>query len=77
MPQSSTLRRTLFAAGVLGCLGFGSAQAFAAPRAAAAPAALCNDTVCAAGCIAKGYWGGYCTQTSGCYCYRLETPPTP
>lgn len=71
MPKPSTLRKALFAAGVLGCLGFGSVQAFAAPR-AAAPATFCNDTVCAAGCIAKGYWGGYC-GTLGCTCYRIDS----
>jgi hypothetical protein len=72
MTRTINLRQALFAAGVLGCLGFGSAQAFAAPQTAVAPAAFCNDTVCAASCIAKGYRSGYCTTDRGCYCYRPE-----
>ena len=73
MTRSINPRRALFAAGVLGCLGFGGAGAFATPQPAATTAALCNDTVCAAGCIAKGYHGGRCTTDRGCYCYRLES----
>ena len=70
MPQPSTLRMTLFAVGVLGCLGFGSAQAFAAPRPAAGDT-FCSDAVCHAACIAKGNWGGYCSLEGRCICYRL------
>lgn len=70
MHRSSTVRNTLFLAGVLGSLGFGSAQAFAAPR--AATDTFCSDVVCAAGCIAKGHWGGYCSLEGSCICYRLE-----
>ena len=70
MPRSSILHRFLFAAGVLGCMGFGAAQAFASPDPASG-GAFCNDTVCHAGCLAKGYWGGYCYQNQGCTCYRI------
>lgn len=72
MRTSSTVRKTLFAAVVLGAIGFGSAQAVASPR-PTTDGAFCNDNVCLATCIARGYYGGHCTQTSGCYCYRLES----
>lgn len=63
------LRRTVFGAAVLGCLGFGATQAIASPE---IPANVgCNPTLCSAGCWAKGYYGGVCRET-GCYCYRLE-----
>lgn len=70
MPQSSTLRKAVFAAGVLGCLGFGSAQAFANPRPAAGDA-ICDDNVCTVLCISRGYHYGICYTHSGCVCYRL------
>ncbi|HEX6372822.1 MAG TPA: hypothetical protein VF006_28125 [Longimicrobium sp.] len=70
MAQSSTLRKTLFAAGVLGCMGFGSAQAFATPQ-PTTDVSICNDNVCMAGCLARGYWGGYCSYR-GCECYRID-----
>lgn len=75
MLVSSTVRKTLFAAGVLGALGFGSVQLFASPQ-PTTDGAFCNDNVCMATCLAKGYYGGYCTQTSGCQCYRLESKST-
>ena len=69
MLGSPTVRKTLFAAGVLGCMGFGSAQAFATPQ-PATDVAFCNDNVCMATCLAKSYWGGSCTDR-GCECYRI------
>lgn len=74
MTWSHSLRTYLFSAGVLGCLGFGSAQAFASqgPDPATQSTLACYPTVCTAGCLAKGYYGGTCTTDRGCVCYRLE-----
>lgn len=72
MMRSRSLRAFLFAAGVLGSLGFGGAQAVAGPDPDTQQVAVCNNTVCNAGCIARGYWGGQCTVDRGCVCYRLE-----
>lgn len=71
MTRSSTLRTILFSASVLGSLGFGGAQALAGPE-PSTQVAICNPTLCHAGCIAKGYWGGQCTVDRGCVCYRLD-----
>ena len=72
MSSSITLRKALYAAGVLGCMAFGSAQAFAAPRNASADN-VCNSELCTAVCISRGYHYGVCYQHSGCVCYRLST----
>lgn len=72
MLRSINLRNAVFGAGVLGALAFGSAQALAAPGAAAATEdTLCDDTICTALCITKGYHYGMCDTISGCVCYRL------
>jgi hypothetical protein len=55
--------RILLAAAALGSLGFGTAQAFAAPPAAEA-GAYCQDGWCAKQC--GGY--GFC-QRGACVCY--------
>lgn len=73
MLRSINLRKAVFAAGVLGCMGFGSAQAFATPG-PARDASICNDNVCSALCISRGYHYGICYQHSGCVCYRLYEP---
>lgn len=70
MPRSINPRNAVFAAGVLGCLAFGGAQAFASPD-AAADDAVCDDNVCTALCISRGYHYGICYTHSGCVCYRL------
>ncbi|HEX6372821.1 MAG TPA: hypothetical protein VF006_28120 [Longimicrobium sp.] len=63
-------RQALFAAGVLGCMGFGGAQAFASPRPPAGDS-VCDDNVCTALCISRGYHYGICYTHSGCVCFRL------
>ena len=70
MIRSINLRKAVFGAGVLGCMAFGSAQAFASPG-QAADGSFCNDNVCTALCISKGYQYGICYTHSGCVCYRL------
>lgn len=72
MSSSFTLRKALYAAGVLGCMAFGSAQAFAAPRVASVDS-VCNSELCTALCISRGYHYGVCYPHSGCVCYRLST----
>lgn len=64
------MAKALFAAGVLGCMAFGSAQAFAAPRSASADS-VCSAELCTALCISRGYHYGVCYPTRGCVCYRL------
>lgn len=50
---------------------FGSTQVFATPAQATTDASFCNDNVCTAVCITKGYQYGICYTHSGCVCYRL------
>lgn len=63
--------KALFAAGVLACMVFGSAQAFASPRGDAADS-VCSTELCTALCISRGYHYGVCYPHSGCVCYRLS-----
>jgi hypothetical protein len=60
-------RGWLFAAGVMAALGFGGAQAMAAP-AADAQARACNPTGCNARCQAQGGISGRCTDAGLCAC---------
>lgn len=61
-----TVQRGLFAAAVLVAMGFGGAQAFALPG-AAADARACSGGPCGRDCRARGYDGGFCDQ-GGCIC---------
>ena len=68
MDRSVTwLRKGLFCAAVAGALGFGGAQAVAAPGAAAR--AACSDERCDAICVSRGYAYGDCS-TGACRCFR-------
>ncbi|HEX6368234.1 MAG TPA: hypothetical protein VF006_04845 [Longimicrobium sp.] len=60
-------RRGLFAAATAAMLGFGAAQAFAAPAPAAARA--CTNAQCDADCKRWGYDGGICAGSWGCACW--------
>jgi hypothetical protein len=60
-------RRLSFAAGVAAALGFGTAQAFAAP--VARPKAACNQEVCSRICQAISPFGGGCTADGRCVCF--------
>jgi hypothetical protein len=55
----------LFALATVSALGFGAAQAFAAP-AAGAQARACTSAQCNADCRARGYDGGICAGSFGC-----------
>ncbi|HEX2210243.1 MAG TPA: hypothetical protein VHG93_21380 [Longimicrobium sp.] len=55
---------------MIGALGFGSAQAMAAPGASASGAQVCNPQVCNRICQAiPGSIGGFCTSDGSCQCY--------
>jgi hypothetical protein len=68
--KQTIMTKALFAAGVAGCMAFGSAQAVAAPQAAVGDS-VCNSNVCNALCITRGYHYGVCYPDRGCICYRL------
>lgn len=59
----------LFSAGAAGGLGFGAAQAFAAPSAPAAARLSCSWERCDAICVSRGYAYGDCS-TGACRCFR-------
>jgi hypothetical protein len=61
-------QRGLFALATVAALGFGGAQAFAAPRPAAAMRA-CTNAQCDADCKRWGYDGGICAGSWGCACW--------
>ncbi len=61
-------------AAVLAALGFGAAQAFAAPAAPRALAArACTSYTCGTACFQKGYTGWYCFN-GVCHC-TYDPPP--
>lgn len=62
-------RKLAFAAAVAGALGFGAARTLAQPAAAAGPAQVCQDRVCAQVCSALGFSGGFCNSGGGCSCF--------
>jgi hypothetical protein len=51
---TGTLRGAAFALAVAGTLGFGTAQAFAAPAEAAVGAPRCDDVICTFQCGSAG-----------------------
>ncbi|HEU4883867.1 MAG TPA: hypothetical protein VFT45_16525 [Longimicrobium sp.] len=61
-------RRGIFALATAAALGFGAAQAFAAP-AQAAGAWACTNAQCNLDCKARGYDGGICAGSWGCACW--------
>ncbi len=68
-----TLHKLAFAAAVVGAMGFGGTQAFAAPAAAGAAERSCTFTTCRNYC--RNEWCtpglacyGYCDPELGCVC---------
>ena len=59
----------MFSASAACALGFGAAQAFAAPSAPAAARLSCSDERCDANCVSRGYAYGDCS-TGACRCFR-------
>lgn len=73
MNGASRIRNAVFAAVTALSLGFGAAQAFAAPGAPAKGDAVlaCNPATCSYDCTRRGYYGGICMSYNGtlyCYC---------
>lgn len=66
---SRTMRRRVFGAMTAAALGFGGAQAFAAP-APAAPGKACSDELCNQVCLAASNHGGFCSTRGLCVCLR-------
>jgi hypothetical protein len=64
--------RAMAALGVTAALGFGGAQAFASPGAAAEGAARCTDGTCKSRCLSLGYAGGSCSGAT-CVCWQTST----
>jgi hypothetical protein len=63
-------RGWLFGLGTAAALGFGGAQAVAAPAPTADAARVCNSQVCNRICQAiPGSIGGFCTSDGSCQCY--------
>jgi hypothetical protein len=63
-------RGWLFGAGLAAALGFGGAQAVAAPGPMQDDAARkCNPTSCNASCQAQGGISGRCTDAGLCACF--------
>jgi hypothetical protein len=62
-------RGWLFGVGLAAALGFGGAQAVAAPAPGAGDQArACNPRGCNAGCQAQGAISGRCTDAGACIC---------
>lgn len=66
--MSRRMHRGLFALATAAALGFGAAQAFASPGAAAEAERACSGGQCNRDCRARGADGGFCDQ-GGCICY--------
>lgn len=62
------IRGGMFAAATVAALGFGAAQAFASPS-AAAEARACTNAECNDWCRGQGYDGGICAGSWGCACW--------
>ena len=74
MPGSSRIRNAFFSAATVLALGFGAAQAFAAPSAPQRDGAAlaCAQPYCYNSCRSSGYLGGFCEEFNGstyCECY--------
>ena len=64
------VRRWVFGAGMAAALGFGGAQAMAAPAdTARGEARACNPTGCNQSCRAQGGISGRCTDAGLCACF--------
>jgi hypothetical protein len=61
-------RRACFALATAAALGFGAAQAFAAPGVSESRAA-CTNAQCNDDCRRMGYDGGICAGSWGCACW--------
>jgi hypothetical protein len=76
MNVSTQARNAVFAVATVLSLGFGAAQAFAAPRAAETSMTACTSYdvyYCNQSCKSRGYFGGTCAELSSgtkyCNCF--------
>ena len=72
MYGSTRIRSAAFSLVTVLALGFGAAQAFAAPVAKPAAALYCSPTSCDLNCRQRGAAGGFCEDRGGfqsCACY--------
>jgi hypothetical protein len=66
-----TMRRCVFGAGTVMALGFGGAQAVAAPAPVASAEKVCDEALCDRICdLTNRGLGGFCSSTGICVCYR-------
>lgn len=65
----TTVRRCVLGAGTAMALGFGGAQALAAPAPASAGERVCNARLCDRLCQSLGSIGGVCNPDGFCVCY--------
>jgi hypothetical protein len=70
MAATKTVRRWVFGAATAGALGFGGAQAFAAPAPAAQGEKVCSNEVCNQFCLVTAGRGGFCSTWGICACLR-------
>lgn len=71
MMKITTVRRAVFGAATAVALGFGGAQALAAPTPAARGEKVCDDRVCDRVCdLTNRGLGGFCSSTGICVCWR-------
>ena len=67
----TTVRRGVFGAATAVALGFGGAQALAAPAPAARGEKVCDDRVCDRVCdLTNRGLGGFCSSAGICVCWR-------
>ena len=65
----TTVRRCVFGAGTAVALGFGGAQALAAPAPASTGERVCNGRLCDRLCQSLGSIGGVCNEDGFCVCF--------
>ncbi|HEX6372979.1 MAG TPA: hypothetical protein VF006_28910 [Longimicrobium sp.] len=63
------VRRRVFGAGTAVALGFGGAQALAAPAPVSTNGAVCSERLCDRLCRSLGSIGGVCNPDGFCVCY--------
>jgi hypothetical protein len=63
------MRRGVVGAGTVTALGFGGAQAIAAPAPPSAGGTVCNERLCDRVCQSLGSIGGVCNPDGFCVCF--------
>ena len=69
--KSRRMRRWVFGAGMAAALGWGGAQAVAAPAPVVRGEKVCDERVCDRVCdLTNRGLGGFCASTGVCVCWR-------